>query len=210
MSVTSPAEVLEEEKSQQESNQVEVPHRLRYDVPLPFSPPKPPSNDSLERVLKINPSLNPTPKKRSQYSKKIGGPKKRKLSNSSEWREKNVPQISASLTIGLFKKFTNNAKMSSGAKEAVLEASRKYWEQAFSALNDYSDHAGRSSIEESDLLVLFKRQRLVNDRKNVYDVTREHFPRELLGLVIPLPKPKEDFLEKKVDEGGGSGDPESV
>ncbi|QKX64005.1 uncharacterized protein TRUGW13939_11178 [Talaromyces rugulosus] len=80
------------------------------------------------------------------------------------------------------------AKISKETLAAVEQASEWFFEQASEDLSTYAKHAGRRTIDESDVLTLMRRQRLVNNTNSVFSLAQRHLPKELLqDMRLSLP-----------------------
>lgn len=102
---------------------------------------------------------------------------------------------------------TRFARTSTGAKTkiskdtlaAIEQASEWFFEQASQDLATYAKHAGRKTIDESDVMTLMRRsgfpvhisaiitmltisyrQRLVNSSNTIFSIAQRHLPKELL------------------------------
>ncbi|CAI7590102.1 hypothetical protein N7533_000629 [Penicillium manginii] len=82
----------------------------------------------------------------------------------------------------------SKAKINKAALEAIEQASAWYFEQASQDLAAYSKHAGRKTIDESDVATLMRRQRHVNKSTTIFSLAQKHLPRELqqdMRLAMP-------------------------
>ncbi|GAB1312255.1 CENP-T/Histone H4 histone fold domain-containing protein [Madurella fahalii] len=71
-------------------------------------------------------------------------------------------------------------KITPDAMKAIMQASDWFFEQLGEDLQAYAKHAGRKTIDESDVLTLMKRQRQVNPQTTPFALAQRHLPRELL------------------------------
>ncbi|KAK4124940.1 hypothetical protein N657DRAFT_570515 [Parathielavia appendiculata] len=79
-------------------------------------------------------------------------------------------------------------KITPDAMQAIMQASDWFFEQLGEDLQAYAKHAGRKTIDESDVLTLMKRQRQINPNTTVFALAQRHLPRELLQeLRMPPP-----------------------
>ncbi|KAL2149884.1 hypothetical protein VTH82DRAFT_7560 [Thermothelomyces myriococcoides] len=79
-------------------------------------------------------------------------------------------------------------KITADAMKAIMQASDWFFEQLGEDLQAYARHAGRKTIDESDVLTLMKRQRQINPTTTVFSLAQQHLPRELLQeLRMPPP-----------------------
>ncbi|OJJ43422.1 hypothetical protein ASPZODRAFT_136281 [Penicilliopsis zonata CBS 506.65] len=72
------------------------------------------------------------------------------------------------------------AKISKTTLAAVEQASSWFFEQASEDLAAYSKHAGRKTIDESDVATLMRRQRHTNSSTTIFSLAQKHLPKELL------------------------------
>ncbi|KAK4239348.1 centromere kinetochore component CENP-T-domain-containing protein [Achaetomium macrosporum] len=93
-----------------------------------------------------------------------------------------------SLPSAVVKRLAQNFAKASGAKgkitpdamKAIMQASDWFFEQLGEDLQAYAKHAGRKTIDESDVLTLMKRQRQINPNTTPFALAQRHLPRELL------------------------------
>jgi len=97
------------------------------------------------------------------------------------------PSIRSSVTKKIFNKF-NKEKISKAAQKAVTEGVREYFDQIADNLTEYAIHAHRKQIERSDVEVLFRRQRLIDDKQSLEDLIRKYLPQEAVEELIPIAK----------------------
>ncbi|KAA8576041.1 hypothetical protein EYC84_006204 [Monilinia fructicola] len=102
----------------------------------------------------------------------------------------------SSLPLGVVKKhaltFARNGaskgeKLSRDALDAVMQATDWFFEQISDDLGTYSEHAGRKTIDESDVLMLMRRQRQTNATTTPFSLAQSRLPRELLQDVRMIP-----------------------
>ena len=139
-----------------------------------------------------------------------------------------------SLPLGVVKKLaTTYVRMSGNSKpkirkdtlDAIMQASDWFFEQVSEDLGAYSKHAGRKTIDESDVVTLMKRylfpqfndtsryliihafrQRQTNATTTAFSLAQKFLPRELLQELRMVPPPKlkygkqlEKFAEAEED-----------
>ncbi|KAK3394102.1 centromere kinetochore component CENP-T-domain-containing protein [Podospora didyma] len=81
-------------------------------------------------------------------------------------------------------------KISPDTLKAIVQASDWFFEQLGDDLQAYAKHAGRKTIEESDMLTLMRRQRQTNPHTTPFALAQRYLPRELLQeLRMPPPIP---------------------
>ncbi|KAL1987755.1 hypothetical protein VTN96DRAFT_2595 [Rasamsonia emersonii] len=79
-------------------------------------------------------------------------------------------------------------KISKEALAAIEQASEWFFEQASEDLATYAKHAGRKTIDESDVMTLMRRQRHINSSNTVFSLAQKHLPKELLqDMRLSLP-----------------------
>ncbi|KAG0354329.1 hypothetical protein BG005_006568 [Podila minutissima] len=94
-----------------------------------------------------------------------------------------VPTLPTSLQKQLVHTFSRS-RISQEAMQVILEGSNLFFEQAANDLAAYADHAGRKTIDESDVECLMHRLRITNDKVNVESLLQRYLPRELRDLVL--------------------------
>ncbi|KAH0563416.1 hypothetical protein GP486_002021 [Trichoglossum hirsutum] len=72
------------------------------------------------------------------------------------------------------------AAITKEALGAIIQASDWFFEQLGDDLGTYAEHARRKTIDETDMLTLMKRQRLVNATTTSFSLAQRYLPRELL------------------------------
>ncbi|TGO40954.1 hypothetical protein BHYA_0029g00640 [Botrytis hyacinthi] len=101
-----------------------------------------------------------------------------------------------SLPLGVVKKHAINLarngagkgdKLSGDALDAIMQATDWFFEQISDDLSTYSEHAGRKTIDESDVLMLLRRQRQTNATTTPFSLAQSRLPRELLQDVRMVP-----------------------
>ncbi|KAL9095813.1 MAG: hypothetical protein Q9165_001810 [Trypethelium subeluteriae] len=66
---------------------------------------------------------------------------------------------------------------------ALSQATEWFFEQVSEDLASYSEHGGRKTIDEADVMTLMRRQRLLNSNTTAFSLAQKHLPRELLQAV---------------------------
>jgi histone H3/H4 len=101
----------------------------------------------------------------------------------------------------------SKAKLSKEALDAIMQASDWFFEQVSEDLGAYAAHAGRKTIEESDVITLMTRfvwiiiykdhhdlisyrQRQTNATTTPFSLAQKHLPRELLQELRMVPPSK--------------------
>ncbi|KAF3482329.1 uncharacterized protein GIQ15_05088 [Arthroderma uncinatum] len=101
-----------------------------------------------------------------------------------------------SLPVGVVKKLAmrfarsgnkNKTRITKDTMTAIQQATDWFFEQASGDLSTYSDHSGRKTIDETDVIALMRRQRHVGKSASVFALAQKHLPKELLQD-IRLPK----------------------
>jgi len=103
-----------------------------------------------------------------------------------------------SLPSGIVKKLATQYARTSGSKakinkdtlDAIIQASDWFFEQISDDLEAYASHAGRKTIEESDIITLMKRQRLTNSTTTAFSLAQRFLPRELVQELRMAPPSK--------------------
>ena len=116
----------------------------------------------------------------------------------------------------MIKKIVKATSASGGSKlkvdkdilAALTQASDWFFEQLGEDLGAYAEHARRKTIEESDVVTLMKRQRLVTANITPFSLAQRKLPSELLQAVRmmppgPPPKPRRKRLETIGEEDSG-------
>ncbi|KAF9425766.1 hypothetical protein BGZ94_007242 [Podila epigama] len=94
-----------------------------------------------------------------------------------------VPSMPTSLQKQLVHTFSRS-RISQEAMQVILEGSDFFFEQVAGDLAAYANHAGRRTIDESDVEVLMQRLRITNDKVNMESLLHRYLPRELRDLVL--------------------------
>ncbi|OTA87544.1 hypothetical protein M434DRAFT_60178, partial [Hypoxylon sp. CO27-5] len=72
------------------------------------------------------------------------------------------------------------AKISADVLGAIMQASDWFFEQLGDDLSAYARHAGRKTIDESDMMMLMRRQRQTSASTTPFALAQRYLPRELL------------------------------
>ncbi|KAI0475814.1 hypothetical protein GGR56DRAFT_674338 [Xylariaceae sp. FL0804] len=100
------------------------------------------------------------------------------------------------------------AKIAPDTLDAVMQATDWFFEQLGDDLGAYARHAGRKTIDESDVVTLMRRQRQTGASTTPFALAQRYLPRELLQEIrMPVPVPSKP-PRKKARRGGGGGDGE--
>ncbi|PYH98741.1 hypothetical protein BO71DRAFT_22537 [Aspergillus ellipticus CBS 707.79] len=96
-----------------------------------------------------------------------------------------VPNIPVGVVKKLATRFArarngSKAKVSKETLTSIEQASSWFFEQASEDLAAYSKHAGRKTIDESDVATLIRRQRHTNNATTIFSLAQKHLPKELL------------------------------
>lgn len=84
-----------------------------------------------------------------------------------------------------------NAKISKDTLAAIMQASDWFFEQVSEDLGAYAEHRGGKTIDESDVVTLMRRQRLVDGGKTTpFALAERYLPRELLQDLRMVPPVK--------------------
>ncbi|KAI0967835.1 centromere kinetochore component CENP-T-domain-containing protein [Xylaria arbuscula] len=101
-----------------------------------------------------------------------------------------------SLPVGVVKRLATTCAKTAGSKgkigpdtlDAIMQATDWFFEQLGDDLSAFAKHAGRKTIDESDMIALMRRQRQTNASTTPFALAQRHLPRELLQeLRMPVP-----------------------
>jgi len=84
----------------------------------------------------------------------------------------------------------SKTKLNKETLNAIMQASDWFFEQVSDDLEAYSKHAGRKTIEESDVVTLMARQRQTNATTTPFSLAQRYLPRELLQDLRMVPPSK--------------------
>ncbi|ROW10371.1 hypothetical protein VMCG_02121 [Cytospora schulzeri] len=108
------------------------------------------------------------------------------------------PSLPPGVVKRVAQRFAGKSKISPDTLSALMQASDWFFEQLGDDLSAYAKHAGRKTIEESDMLTLMRRQRQVNATTTPFALAQRHLPRELLQeLRMPPPAPTKTKTKKR-------------
>ncbi|KAI1261583.1 centromere kinetochore component CENP-T-domain-containing protein [Xylariaceae sp. FL1019] len=103
---------------------------------------------------------------------------------------------------------SSKSKITPDTLDAIMQATDWYFEQLGDDLSAYAKHAGRNTINESDMITLMRRQRQTNSSITPFTLAQRHLPRELLQEVrMPVPVTKK-FSRKKARRSDVDGEEE--
>ncbi|CZR58404.1 uncharacterized protein PAC_08296 [Phialocephala subalpina] len=115
-----------------------------------------------------------------------------------------------SLPAGVVKKLATSfartagskAKINKEALDAIMQASDWFFEQVSDDLGAYAKHAGRKTIDESDIVTLMARQRQTNASTTPFSLAQKYLPRELLQelRMVPPTKFKKSRALERIEE----------
>ncbi|KAG0082127.1 hypothetical protein BGZ90_011745 [Linnemannia elongata] len=94
-----------------------------------------------------------------------------------------IPSMPTSLQKQLVHTFSR-ARMSREAMDVILEGSHLFFEQASNDLAAYAGHAGRRTVDETDVELLMKRLRILHDKVSMESLLQRYLPRELRDKVL--------------------------
>ncbi|KAI0096393.1 centromere kinetochore component CENP-T-domain-containing protein [Nemania sp. FL0031] len=101
-------------------------------------------------------------------------------------------------------------KISPDTLNAIMQASDWFFEQLGDDLSAYAKHAGRKTIDESDMITLMRRQRQTNASTTPFALAQRHLPRELLQeMRMPVPVPSK-APRKKARHADAEGEEQEV
>ncbi|KAI9674997.1 MAG: hypothetical protein M1817_001403 [Caeruleum heppii] len=106
-----------------------------------------------------------------------------------------VPPLPSGLVKKMAATFARTAgggksKIGKDTLAAVMQATDWFFEQLSDDLAAFSKHAGRKTIDESDMITLMKRQRQINTNTTPFSLAQRHLPRELLQDIRMAPPSK--------------------
>ncbi|KAK6580580.1 hypothetical protein PZA11_006816 [Diplocarpon coronariae] len=84
----------------------------------------------------------------------------------------------------------SKAKIGKETLDAIMQASDWFFEQLSDDLGAFATHAGRKTIDESDVVTLMARQRQTNATTTPFSLAQRYLPRELLQELRMTPPPK--------------------
>ncbi|PGG97318.1 hypothetical protein AJ79_09249 [Helicocarpus griseus UAMH5409] len=96
-----------------------------------------------------------------------------------------VPRLPSGIVKKLATRFARTggggkSRISKETLTAIEQASEWYFEQASDDLSTYSKHAGRKTIDETDVMTLMRRQRHIGKNTTMFALAQKHLPKELL------------------------------
>ncbi|KAF9358722.1 hypothetical protein BGX26_001061 [Mortierella sp. AD094] len=94
-----------------------------------------------------------------------------------------IPSMPTTLQKQLVNTFSRS-RVSQEAMAIILEGSHQFFEQAANDLAAYAEHAGRKTIDESDVECLMKRLRITNEKVSIESLLQRYLPRELRDKVL--------------------------
>ncbi|KAF9141881.1 hypothetical protein BGX30_003884 [Mortierella sp. GBA39] len=94
-----------------------------------------------------------------------------------------IPSMPTSLQKQLVHTFST-ARMSREAMDVILEGSHLFFEQTSNDLAAYAEHAGRRTVDETDVELLMKRLRILHDKVSMESLLQRYLPRELRDKVL--------------------------
>ncbi|KAF9571646.1 hypothetical protein EC968_000314 [Mortierella alpina] len=94
-----------------------------------------------------------------------------------------VPSMPAALQKQHVHTFSRS-RVSQEAMAVIMEGSHQFLEQASNDLAAYAEHAGRKTIDESDVELLMERLRLTNEKVSLESLLHRYLPRELRDKVL--------------------------
>ncbi|KAI1337127.1 hypothetical protein F5Y15DRAFT_408218 [Xylariaceae sp. FL0016] len=84
----------------------------------------------------------------------------------------------------------SKAKISPDTLDAIMQATDWFFEQLGDDLSAYASHAGRKTIDESDMVTIMRRQRQTSTSTTPFALAQRYLPRELLqDIRMPVPIP---------------------
>ncbi|PGH09519.1 hypothetical protein GX51_00624 [Blastomyces parvus] len=137
--------------------------------------------DDLTRPAPPSSSPEPLPQEKTK------GNKQQKLSRHGI----PVPRLPSGIVKKLATRFARSgggkSRISKDTLAAIEQATEWYFEQASDDLSTYAKHAGRKTIDETDVMTLMRRQRHIGKNTTLFALAQRHLPKELVQD-IRLPK----------------------
>ncbi|KAG8167300.1 hypothetical protein KVR01_002989 [Diaporthe batatas] len=117
------------------------------------------------------------------------------------------PSLPPGVVKRVAQRFAGKSKISPDTLAALVQASDWFFEQLGDDLSAYAKHAGRKTIEESDMLTLMRRQRQINASTTPFALAQRYLPRELLQeLRMPPPGRVKAKKRQRSPSTGEDGD----
>ncbi|KAI0883844.1 uncharacterized protein GGS22DRAFT_26599 [Annulohypoxylon maeteangense] len=151
-------------------------------------------NEELNETI-ISQALDPLAQRRSSTRKKNGKKISRHGIEYPSLPQGVVKRLATTLakTAGVSK-----AKISPDTLDAIMQATDWFFEQLGDDLAAFAGHAGRKTIDESDMVMLMRRQRQTNASTTTFALAQRHLPRELLQeMRMTVPPPTKAPRKKK-------------
>ncbi|XP_030907710.1 centromere protein T isoform X2 [Melopsittacus undulatus] len=95
------------------------------------------------------------------------------------------PKMPSSLVKRVFKDYVK-MPVATESFGIVEKCTKKYFKRLWSDLAAFANHAGRKTVEASDVEVLMRRQRLVTDEIPLHVLIERHLPMDYRKLLIPV------------------------
>ncbi|KAI5284927.1 hypothetical protein KEM54_000955 [Ascosphaera aggregata] len=91
-----------------------------------------------------------------------------------------VPKVPSSIVKKTATRLAKGSRLSKETVAALNQATDWFFEQLSDDLATYSRHAGRKMIDESDVITLLRRQRVVDKSTSVFSLAQRNLPMELI------------------------------
>ncbi|KAI5298131.1 hypothetical protein KEM56_004291 [Ascosphaera pollenicola] len=91
-----------------------------------------------------------------------------------------VPKVPSGIVKKIASRSAKGAKLNKETIKALDQATDWFFEQLSSDLSAYAAHANRKTIDESDVVTLMRRQRVVNKNTSVFALAQRNLPGELI------------------------------
>ncbi|KAI5293231.1 hypothetical protein KEM52_005729 [Ascosphaera acerosa] len=91
-----------------------------------------------------------------------------------------APKLPSSTVKKIAMRSTRGGKLNKGTVDVLSQATAWFFEQMSADLAAFADHAGRKVIDESDVVTLMRRQRLIGPQTSVFALAKKHLPQELV------------------------------
>ncbi|KAL8387309.1 hypothetical protein RB595_010002 [Gaeumannomyces hyphopodioides] len=144
---------------------------------------------------------------------KSGKPNKKGLRLSKHGNP--VPSLPPAVVKRLAEAMARTSGVVGGAKitpetlRALMQATDWFFEQVGDDLRALAHHAGRKTIETSDVAMLMKRQRQIDSQTTVFSLAQRHLPRELLQELRMPPRAPPKKRRREARQAAADDDDET-
>ncbi|XP_046842601.1 centromere protein T-like [Xenia sp. Carnegie-2017] len=155
-------------------------------------------NVSIEKATPVvlrKPHVIPSQREKTEPSRKLTKAKSTGKESRKKRQTSTVPKLPSTLTSGIFRHFSA-LRVSKDALDSVQNASDAFFKQLSTDLKTYSAHAGRKTIDESDVELLMRRQNLVTSRESFNGLIEKYLPMEYRQEILPCAKSGNKIIPK--------------